>query len=257
MKVRELAVAGLVLVACVPLASAQESSAPGEASPPESPTQPPPAESPTQPITDEAIILADELPSAPPPSVPNGAIAPALAAELTEPEPVPPEARDMRTSFALLLGYGFTFAESNSANIYGLGFGVRGGYDVAGVLYVGGIFNYWVGETFDVTSSDPGNEGEPEQWSVNQMQLGLEAAYDIALIEEFSLRPMFGVGLGFTATDMGITRTSTNAYLSPGVTGMYNIAHDIFVSLDVCMPILFANDTTLGLTLQGTAGMRF
>jgi hypothetical protein len=224
MMVRELAVIGLVLFACAQGAAAHSSEAP-----------------------------ASEPAPAPPPPIPGLAVAPALAAETEAPQPLAPEQRDRPLSFALLLGYGFTFAQTNGANIYGLGFGVRGGYTLADVIYVGGLFNYWLGETLEIENAS----GDIEEWKINAMQLGIETAADLSLTDELTLRPMFGFGLAFVATDIEMTETETDAYLSLGVAGLYYLARDIFVGLDAMVPMILAGDIKFAVTLQGTVGMRF
>jgi hypothetical protein len=67
-----------------------------------------------------------------------------------------------------------------------LGLGFRGGYTLSMNLYLGGLFEYWFGESEDF----PGGSA-----SASGFDLMFEGGYDFGLTPEFTLRPLGGIGL--------------------------------------------------------------
>lgn len=85
------------------------------------------------------------------------------------------------------LGYGLYTGDELEAdfNPYGLGFHARGGYTLPMNLYLGGLFEYYLGATEDL----PGGEV-----SANIYQFVFEGGYDIALGPTAVIRPVLGLG---------------------------------------------------------------
>jgi hypothetical protein len=82
------------------------------------------------------------------------------------------------------LGYG-VHVGGGGDNIYGLGLGAHGGYTLDMNLFVGGFFNYFLGES----SSEAGVE-----YSANMMQISGEIGYDVGL-GAIVIRPSIGLGV--------------------------------------------------------------
>jgi hypothetical protein len=81
-------------------------------------------------------------------------------------------------------------------NFYALGLGARAGYTVNPGVYVGGLFDFFFGETEDTTG--PVVLGIPTvstKSSGNSWLLEGEVGYDFALSPSFVLRPKIGLGI--------------------------------------------------------------
>ena len=112
------------------------------------------------------------------------------------------------------LGYGIYVGEGDG-NPYGLGLGVRGGYTLDMNLYVGGLFNFFVGETDSVGGVDS---------SARFIQIAAEVGYDIA-VESVVIRPSLGIGAGIfsvstsgsvAGVDLDSSDSETYLLLAPG-----------------------------------------
>lgn len=83
------------------------------------------------------------------------------------------------------VGYGIFLGDDSDNNLYGLGFGARGGYTLGFGLYIGARFDYFLGnstESFGTTYTN-------SIWGF-QGELG----YDIGLLDFMVLRPKLGFG---------------------------------------------------------------
>lgn len=90
------------------------------------------------------------------------------------------------------LNYGlYTGDEIGDINPYGLGFHARAGYTLPMNLYLGGMFEYYLGGSEDI-----GGLGE---LSMNISQLMAEVGYDIALGDTAVIRPVLGLGMSFVS----------------------------------------------------------
>jgi hypothetical protein len=218
MKIREIALIAAVLFGSIQVASAQE----GDVVPAE--------ETGAETTTTTTEITTTEAPAE---------------------EEAAPAGEDKRVSVALLLGYGLDLSDKTGGiNPYGLGFGIRGGYDITPEFYLGAQFTYFLGgsEEFDFG----GGFGSVEL-SYNIMLLGLEAGYNLALSDTFTLRPTLGLGLALAGGD----GDGSDIFFAPGAVGMFDVSDSIFVGLDVRLPIILAEETLLSLSFLATAGMRF
>jgi hypothetical protein len=151
-------------------------------------------------------------------------------------------------SAGLFLGYGISLEDGT--NPWGFGFGLRGGYNID-AIFVGVRFLYYLGED-----------------SVNVWELGVEGGYDVAVSEKFVVRPQLGLGLANISVDipeftvMGVSvgggsASSTEFYLAPGVSGIYDVNESVFVGAEARFKIVFADETAKAITLLATGGMRF
>jgi hypothetical protein len=149
-------------------------------------------------------------------------------------------------SASLLFGYGINNAAPSGApsvNLYGVGIGVRGGYDFPIKVYAGATFMYNFGGS-----------------NANVNIFGVEGGYDFD-VWKIVIRPT--LGLGFASTSLGGVGTgSTNFSLWPTVTGLYNITDQIFAGLDVRYTVvtganLYGGGSPNALGIFLTGGYRF
>jgi hypothetical protein len=151
-------------------------------------------------------------------------------------------------SVGLLLGYGISLEEGDG-NIWGLGFGLRGGYNID-EIFLGARFVYYLGDSSDI----PGG-GEV---SVNAWELGLELGYDVD-VGGAVIRPALGLGLeNFTVDAGAISESEMYFYLAPGASALFDVSDDIFLGAEARFVLVFADpDMVKALTLLATGGMRF
>jgi hypothetical protein len=150
-------------------------------------------------------------------------------------------------SVGLLLGYGISLEDGGNA--WGLGFGLRGGYNID-AIYLGARFIYYLGDSEDIpaTAFTPAMET-----SVNIWELGIEGGYDVDA-GGITIRPGLGVGIASVSVDAGgLSASETYLMLAPGV-GI----HSIFLGLDVRFQLIFGDpDVVKGLPIFANVGMRF
>jgi len=83
-----------------------------------------------------------------------------------------------------------------------LGLGVRGGYTLPMNVYIGGMFDYFFGESNDATVA-----GIHSTSSYNFWVLGAEGGYDFAITKELMVRPFGGLGIAHTSVEACTTGT--------------------------------------------------
>jgi hypothetical protein len=157
-------------------------------------------------------------------------------------------------SVSLLGGYGHSFNADDNLNPLGIGFGVRGGYNI-GALYLGLRFLFFLGDS----------ESMGAEVSANTMTVGLEGGYDLALAKDvLVLRPELGVGLGIVEGESmvgGVVPTadgsSEDLYIAPGAALLVNVGERSIIGVDLQAPIIFSDDIEVALTMLAVAGMHF
>lgn len=168
-----------------------------------------------------------------------------------------PAHADPKTANSLQLGLGLRYGvEMNEGdfNPWGIGLGVNGGYTLPNAVYVGGLFEYFFGDSRDVGGI---------KFKGNLWQVMAEGGYDIGLTPLFVLRPKVGAGLAGTKLSVddcpsGLSCTddsSTDFALAPGVTAMLFLP-GFGLSLDVRYDMVFS-DPEMGKALIFTAGVGF
>ncbi|HWA78631.1 MAG TPA: outer membrane beta-barrel protein, partial [Polyangiaceae bacterium] len=98
-----------------------------------------------------------------------------------------------KTANSLQLGLGLRYGfEMNDGdfNPWGLGLGIEGGYTLPNAVYVGGLFEYFFGDSQELA----GIKVKGNLW-----QAMAEAGYDIGLTPLFVLRPKIGAGIAGTS----------------------------------------------------------
>lgn len=152
-------------------------------------------------------------------------------------------------SAGLLLGYGISL--ESGGNVWGLGFGVGGGYTLDMGLYLGAHFVYFLGE-------DP----------VNLWDLGLDVGYEMDVADKLTLRPQVGIGIVNVTIDVptittpfgtvgGGSASSSEFYLAPGAALLYDVSDSIFLGLDARLQLVLSDPMMKGITFLANGGMRF
>ncbi len=184
--------------------------------------------------------------------------------DVEAPGPTPKDdrdARDKRFSAALLVGVGIGNARpcgGGTCNAYGLGFGLRGGYEITHHLYVGGAFVYHLGFSRAIPVGP-----FTSQQSASVLYFGPELGYNIDA-GPIVIRPYLGIGLGilsasvtsgFGANGTAADTSGSGAHFAlwPGVTGLYPINQTFFAGADLRFAIVGEN----ALSLFATGGLRF
>jgi hypothetical protein len=80
-----------------------------------------------------------------------------------------------------------------------LGFGARGGYTLQNGIYLGGLFDYFIGQSQSAT-----NGGTTLTASAHLWQIGFEGGFDFALTDVLMVRPFLGVGIAEASGDVCI-----------------------------------------------------
>jgi len=162
---------------------------------------------------------------------------------------------DKPISVGLLLGYGISFEDG--PNIWGLGFGLRGGYNID-AIFLGARFVYYLGESEEVLGAE---------FSANLWELGIEGGYDIP-VGPVIIRPGLGLGIANVSIDVeasplvaaagGGSASETNPYLALGGSVLYDIDEQFFVGGDMRLQFVFGDggDGT-ALIILANGGMRF
>ena len=164
-------------------------------------------------------------------------------------------------SAALLVGMGLDVGGA-PRNPWVLGFGARAGYQLAPLgqpkIYVGLRFEYFIGSSDELTAGQGGGD-----LSSSITSIGLEGGYDLSLSDQLTLRPELGLGIAFHSDEnldifgsSAIDASSSGLYLSPGVAASYDLSPGLFVGVDLHLPVAFADQTLVGLTLMAAGGLR-
>jgi hypothetical protein len=160
-----------------------------------------------------------------------------------------------RISVGLVAGYGLTFdtAATSGLNPLGMTFGVRGGYDIDPIYYVGARLQFFLGDTRTVP------EGELE---FDETTIGIEAGIRLEW-NAFTIQPQLGFGLAMSSAELpdgaGSTTDSSSddLYLAPGVVVMTDLTHRVFLGAEAHVPIILHSDVLYGFTLLLAGGLRF
>jgi outer membrane autotransporter protein len=96
---------------------------------------------------------------------------------------------EKKASLSGHLGYGIDLDDGN-LNPYGFGMGARGGYTFDPNIYVGGLFDFFFGES-DTTSAFGGSATASARSWIFQV----EGGYDFGVTRTIVLRPKMGLGM--------------------------------------------------------------
>jgi hypothetical protein len=158
-------------------------------------------------------------------------------------------------SVGLLLGYGISLEDGG--NPWGIGFGLRGGYNID-AIFLGARFVYYVGES---------EEAGGLESSANIWELGIEGGYDIPA-GPVIIRPGIGLGIAnfsveaevpdpFGTGTTTVDASETELYIALGGSVLYDIDEQFFVGGDMRLQLVFAEETVKSLIILANGGMRF
>jgi hypothetical protein len=155
-------------------------------------------------------------------------------------------------SASLLLGYGVGL--QSGGNPWGLGFGLRGGYNLD-KIYLGARFVYYLGKSVTV----PNPFGTPVSVTANIWELGVEGGYDVDAAQGLVVRPLVGLGIANSGVSgTGISgASSTDLYIAPGAALLYDVSDSFFVGVDARLQLVFASSLGKSLIFLANGGMRF
>jgi hypothetical protein len=163
-----------------------------------------------------------------------------------------PAFADPTTANSLQIGLGFRYGfEMNEGdlNLWGPGLGLDVGYTLPNAVYVGGLFEYFFGETIE--------EGNVKVKG-NLWQLMAEGGYDLGLGPIFVLRPKLGAGFASTSGEFCAPDcrddSSTDLAIAPGVKAMFFFPV-LKLSADLRYDLVFAEETAKAVIL--TVGFGF
>jgi hypothetical protein len=165
-----------------------------------------------------------------------------------------PSAFSRPLSLGLLLGYGVDLG--NTHNFWGLGLGLRAGYNLRRI-YLGGRFVYQFGSS----SEDVALGVVIRRFTWRHFDLGFEGGYDLTPIERLTIRPELGLGFvnltsysRYTASDT--SKSTLEPYFALGATVTYDVTPDFFVGGDTRLQIVLGDAATEAVTFLVHGGMR-
>jgi hypothetical protein len=149
----------------------------------------------------------------------------------------------------LVLGYGVSFED---ANPWGVGLGLTAGLNLSSV-YLGARFVYHFGQS---ASDDYGS------YSIHLWELSFVLGYDIAVAENFILRPNISPGLAsligeLSDSEYSVSGSSDAFTLAGGIAAIYSIQPNVFLGLDLRLEHLFGDAEATGFVFAANGGMRF
>jgi hypothetical protein len=162
-------------------------------------------------------------------------------------------------SAGLLLGFGTDLGKD--FNPWGLGIGVRGGYNLDR-LYLGGRFVYHLGSSAEQLSAGL-NTIEVD---FNLWELSAEVGYDFPVADKLTFRPSLDVGIVslMSSTDAAVFGASASAsasdvklVLAPGASLFYDINPDIFIGGDLRLPLVVGGGSIFGFVIYANGGLHF
>jgi hypothetical protein len=162
-------------------------------------------------------------------------------------------------SLGLLAGWAFK-TDRGTANLgadpYGLGLGLRGGYEWDFKLYTGIYFMYYLGSS-EVGSTALVNVPS-QRHSASYMHYGVEGGYDV-WIGSIILRPSLQIGVAMAFTDnspAGGTTSVTRLMFGPGFTLVDPIGTSFFIGAEARANLVPSNNGVSSILLALHGGLR-
>ncbi len=168
-------------------------------------------------------------------------------------------AKDKKFEAGLLLGWGFDTDKVFSVDPYGLGFGLRLGYEFDFKLFVGLGYEYFLGSSDTLKTGTFVAPGASVNSSANYMFGHVEAGYDV-WVSNIIIRPSLWLGLGFGTQNphpqtLG-RKTVTDFFFAPGVSVIDTFSGTFFFGGDLRLHKV-TGDGSSAVALYATGGLRF
>ena len=158
----------------------------------------------------------------------------------------------------LLLGYAFNTDKKFAVDPYGLGFGLRVGYELDFKLFLGAGFEYFLGSSETLQQAAGGIGLGREESSANYMFANVEAGYDF-WFSDVIVRPSLWLGVGWVTIDpdpiANGKATRSDFFWAPGASVLY-VTDGLFIGGDVRW-FMATGDGTPGLSIFVNGGLRF
>ena len=153
------------------------------------------------------------------------------------------------------LRYGLEMNDGDG-NPWGLGFGARGGYTLDMGLYLGGAFEYYLGES----ESQQTLLGEMSV-SVNIWQLMFEVGYDVGVGDSFVIRPKAGLGLASANAEVCVlgacsSDSEMHALIAPGADFLF-VGDGFWVGPEVRFDMVLSDPMAKALVMGVSGGASF
>jgi hypothetical protein len=185
--------------------------------------------------------------------------------EEEKPKPVAPKAVEEkygdgnRIEIGLAPGFGIKAGDADwtGMNPYGLGLGIRGGYELDFKMFIGAGFVYHLGSSESRNTAPAMANPVFIETSVNYMLAYAEVGYDL-WYDRLLLRPSLWLGMGFAIADpyQNLGRQMVSDFmLAPGLNLIY-IFDGIYIGADIRYVAVTA-DGLAGLNFFGVVGLRF
>ena len=169
------------------------------------------------------------------------------------------ETKPFSASAHLHWGSGINILDDTSPSAFGFGLGLRGGYTLSFGLYIGALFDYYIGttETLIDTRTEPDTVFDAQFRSAH---LAMEVGYDFKILSTLLLRPYIGFGYLDTGASSQLPVLDYNSVaFSPGLSLDFNITESAFVTGNVhlLLPTELLEFSEKSLTIAVGGGVRF
>lgn len=175
---------------------------------------------------------------------------------LDTPAPVVEKGDDRPWSVGLAAGWALKLDRATGnlgTDPYGLGAGVRGGYEFDFKLYLGVYFMWYLGSSNSGSTQRVNNS--VRETHANYWQFGIDVGYDW-WIADIIIRPSMEIGYGIAVTDAtGRTTSVADFMIGPGLTVIYPW-DNVFIGGELRANVVTGNGVA-GLLIAAQFGFRF
>ena len=172
------------------------------------------------------------------------------------PAPVVEKGDNRPISIGIAAGYALKLDRATgglAADPYGLGAGLRGGYELDFKLYLGVYFMWYLGSS--TSGSTQRIMNSVRETHANYWQFGIDVGYDW-WVADIIIRPSMELGMGIAVTDATGRTTSVSDFMfGPGITVIYPW-DNLFIGGELRGNVVTGNGVA-GLLIAAQFGMRF
>lgn len=172
------------------------------------------------------------------------------------PAPVVEKGDNRPISVGIAAGYALKLDRATgglAADPYGLGAGLRGGYELDFKLYLGVYFMWYLGSS--TSGSTQRIMNSVRETHANYWQFGIDVGYDW-WVADIIIRPSMELGMGIAVTNATGRTTSVSDFMfGPGITVIYPW-DNLFIGGELRGNVVTGNGVA-GLLIAAQFGMRF